>query len=946
MWVGPYRLLEQIGAGALGVVYRATSPQGEELAVKVIARSTPERDARLQRELETQAALGAKLGFVPLLDSGLDERHVFLVMPFYPGGTLSDRLRQGPLPPREAEDLARSLAASLAEAHAQGLIHRDLKPANILFDAQGRAFIADLGLAKAYGKADRLSTTGEMRGSIGYMAPEQARSAKHAGPPADVFSWGAVVFEAVAGRRAFDATQPLEILRQVEEGTAPPLLQLCPEASPRLAEVVDQALSAAPADRPLDGATLLELLDAAAPPQEPKKKAPLGVVALVVAAIAGAAAHQALRPQSSRPTPSASPSVGPPGASPSPTPSLAEVARASTPTPPVDRTQELQANWPQGAPFQPRAVWGDTRGRLELPLAALGWVSDDEVLGIAGREVWRWSASDGELRSRRELEVSVSPRATKSLDAPRSRLWLIQRNRLELWDLDEGERLASVQGRAYRRVSHAPEAGACALASTKEVAFVRASERQPVWRTALAKQGKVPHLGVLPSGEVIAGGVNLLVFDTQGKLTRTIDLPAPIEQGPFALAGTTLYFVDKAGTLQVWDLAAWKRLDAKEEALPTRRSGLVRHLAPGPEPFFGISYRGRAQLQRLGGEPGGAKQEFAALDLVAARGQRLLLGFPSRVLVAGPQGPLWKVGPAVSGELTPCEGGVYSAGPGGLVRWSSEGEASALSPSRRGPLLATPEGYYVVHQGTHLERWRAGASEPEQRWESLQTGPLGGATISLLTILPSGAALGYSRRTLGEWKDNTLGERKGRAYVMRGQKQDLLVYGPGAETRDLDWSGSDPLAAAPLRDERLGLICEDRVVVRALEGDLRKEQRFAAATPWVGLRPEGQGFLRLTRSGLEVWSWGAAEPDRTLALPEGLEARRIPTKKSKTPGPRGPVATESWVAVCFQRRLYCWDLASGAAQTLPLEGVVTLSRVGEELWVGTARGELVALAPR
>jgi len=939
MWVGPYRLLEQIGAGALGIVHRAVSPQGEELAVKVIARSTPERDARLQRELETQAALGAKLGFVPLLDAGMDERYVFLVMPFYPGGTLADRLRKGPLPQGEAEDLARGLAAALAEAHAQGLIHRDLKPANILFDAQGRCFIADLGLAKAFGKAGRLSTTGEMRGSIGYMAPEQARSAKHAGPPADVFSWGAVVFEAVSGRRAFDATQPLEILRQVEEGGAPPLLRLCPQLSPRLAQVVDQSLSSAPADRPLDGATLLEMLEAEAPPPA-RKKASLGVATLVAAAVAGALAQQLIRARADAPgspTPSATTQARvQPTQSPAPTNTPSQPVRSPAATPEPDRLQELLGGWPRQAPFQPRAVWGDTRGRLAIPLGAVGWVSEDEVLAIAGREVWRWSAANGALCSRRELEVQVSPRAAKSLDAPRGRLWLVYRNRLEHWDLNEGKRLASFQGRAYGRVAHAPEGDACAVASRKEVAFYRGSERKPVWRTALPKKSRTPQLAVLPGGQVVAGGESLLVFDPKGALTRTIELPAPVDQGPFGLAGTTLYLVDKAGTLQVWDLASWKRVSAKEKALPSQRNGVVRLLAVGPDPFLGVTQRGRSQLQRLGEK---TTREFSALSQVAARGRRLLLGQGSRVSLSGPEGPLWKIGPAVDGWLAPCAEGAYSFGAGQIVRWSADGQARTLAgPHRRGPLLATAEGYYVVDASKHLERWREGAQEPEQRWESRQTGPLGAGELSLLTVLPDGAALGYSRRTLGE--------RKGNSYVVRGQKQDLLVYGPGEGTRDLDWLGSEPIAGGPLRDDRVGLVCEDRVVVRSLTSDLAKEQRFASATPWVGLRSAGQGFLRLSREGLEVWAWGAAAPDRVLPLPKGVEGRAIPTRKGKTAGPRRLVATESWAAATFQRQVFWWNLESGVSQVLPLEGVVTLSVVGAELWAGTARGELVVLAPR
>ena len=583
-------------------------------------------------------------------------------------------------------------------------------------------------------------------------------------------------------------------------------------------------------------------------------------------------------------------------------------------------------------------MWGDTRGSLALPLAALGWVNDEEVLGIAGREVWRWSAKDGALRSRRELEVSVSPRATKSLDAPRGRLWLLSRNRLELWDLSGGERLASIPGRGYPRIAHAPEEGACAAASGREVAFYRQGQSKPVWRTSLPKNSKAPRLAVLPSGEVVAGAEGLKVFDSKGALTRTIELPEPIVKGPFEIEGTTLYFVDRAGTLQVWDVAAWQRSAVHEKALPTARGGLLRHLSLGPEAFFGFSYRGRARIQRLGQE---TPRELPGLTHFAARGERLLLGEGggnrARVSILGPKGPLWKVGPAVDGWLTPCAGGALSFGAGRVVRWSVNGEARVLpSPQRAGPLLATPAGYYAVESDKHLELWREGASEPEQRWESEQTGPIGAPKLSLLAVLPTGAALAYSTRTLAK--------REGNTYVLRGQKQVLTVFGPGEDKRDLDWRGSPPLAGAPLLGDRFGLVCQDRVLVRSLTSDMQKELRFPAATPWTGLRGQGKGFLRLSRKGLEVWAWGAETPDKTLPLPEGVEGRAIPT--TLRPGPRRLVGTGSWAAACFQRQVFWWDLSSGASRVLPLEGAVALCVVGEELWVATARGELVVLTPR
>src|SRR5262249_41050417 len=156
------------------------------------------------------AAFGEEDGFVPLLDEGTSEEGPFLVMPFLAGGTLRDKLREGPLKVGAALDLGVALAAALGRAHARGVVHRDLKPENVLYarDADGRErpLVADLGLAKHFDRdvhgataSVSLSTHGSFRGTAGYMAPEQMADAKSVGPEADVFALGAILYECLAG---------------------------------------------------------------------------------------------------------------------------------------------------------------------------------------------------------------------------------------------------------------------------------------------------------------------------------------------------------------------------------------------------------------------------------------------------------------------------------------------------------------------------------------------------------------------------------------------------------------------------------------------------------------------------------------------------------------------------------------------------------------------------
>jgi serine/threonine protein kinase len=245
--IGGFEVLDQIGSGGQGVVFRARDPEGRVVAIKLLLSSTPSAVARFEREGSLLADLGH--GFVPLLGSGLSGGQPYLVLPFFPGGSLGDRLRRGPLRLAESLELVRALCSALARAHARGLVHRDLKPDNVLYDEDGQPWIADLGIAKVRG-VDALSRTGEARGTLGYMAPEQARDAKHVGSPADLFSLGAMFYECLAGRPAFVGESPRELLVKVVSGLHDPLPRLAPKAPSALVEVIERCLDPDPSIRP------------------------------------------------------------------------------------------------------------------------------------------------------------------------------------------------------------------------------------------------------------------------------------------------------------------------------------------------------------------------------------------------------------------------------------------------------------------------------------------------------------------------------------------------------------------------------------------------------------------------------------------------------------------------------------------------------------------------
>ena len=258
MRLGPYEVLEELGRGGVGVVYRARAPGGGEVAVKLVASRNAETTARFGREVRLLASLGEEQGFVPLIDAGSLPGGMFLAMPLLTGGTLRARLERGALPVAEARALGIALGEALGRAHAAGIVHRDVKPENVLHDAHGKALLADLGLAKHFDSAAhgasgsvQLTAAGASRGTAGYMAPEQMDGAHEIGPPADVFALGATIYECLAGAPAFPGDTLVEVLARVMSGGPAPLERH--GVPPALAREVTRALARSPDERHVDG---------------------------------------------------------------------------------------------------------------------------------------------------------------------------------------------------------------------------------------------------------------------------------------------------------------------------------------------------------------------------------------------------------------------------------------------------------------------------------------------------------------------------------------------------------------------------------------------------------------------------------------------------------------------------------------------------------------------
>lgn len=250
--LGPYEIVAPLGAGGMGEVYRARDARlGRDVAIKIVAdagRADADRLARFEHEARAVAALSHP-NVLAIFDVGRGDAP-FLVTELLEGETLRARIAGGPLAGADVMHIALQLLAGLAAAHARGIVHRDLKPENIFITSDGVVKILDFGLAKRIGgaagdddqSATRPQTLGGMvLGTLGYMAPEQARG-RDADHRADIFSAGAILFEMLTGQRAFRGASPADTISAILNDP-PSSLVFAGGTPPSLVRVVRRCLA-------------------------------------------------------------------------------------------------------------------------------------------------------------------------------------------------------------------------------------------------------------------------------------------------------------------------------------------------------------------------------------------------------------------------------------------------------------------------------------------------------------------------------------------------------------------------------------------------------------------------------------------------------------------------------------------------------------------------------
>lgn len=418
MW-GPFEILEQLGQGAYGVVYRARRG-GVDCALKVLHTREEAQRTRFLRESRALAKV-AHPNVIRVLEAGELEGTPYLALELVRGGSLQDVLdRSGALAVERVLEIGAGLARGLEAAHALGLVHRDIKPANLLLAEEGRVVLSDFGLVfdqDRVGETARLTQSEALVGTPGFWSPEQAGGERGVGPASDLYSLGATLFTLLSGRLVFQASGIIEAAVMTRELAPPRLADLGVTIPPALERVLGACLEKDPSLRPPSAAAVAEALEAAqgGPEGSPVASGRARSIVGAVVAVAGFALAIGLpqRGPEARPSPSVSaaeteePALS---ASPAASPSLAASPSPSPGPTPLDRS--FAPAWAQVAParileqsYDP-ALGPEKNGRaLQARIKAL---QPGDLLRI----------SPGRWAIRSYNDVSISGRA----DAP---IWIV-----------------------------------------------------------------------------------------------------------------------------------------------------------------------------------------------------------------------------------------------------------------------------------------------------------------------------------------------------------------------------------------------------------------------------------------------------------------------------------------------------------------------------------------
>jgi eukaryotic-like serine/threonine-protein kinase len=248
---GRYRLGERIGVGGMGEVFEAEDVRLERpVAIKLLKADLTTRDGMRER-IVAEARLAARVAHpnvVSVIDAGVEGDRPFVVMERLSGRSLRDAMAHGPMEESRVRQVGLAVLRGLAAVHALDVAHRDIKPSNVLEGPEGTWKVADFGIAKLLPSDETLTATGEVMGSLPYLAPERADGLA-ATAATDVYAAGALLFEALAGHRPFEGDDVWDVMARIRDGRREGLADARPDVDTSLVAAIERAMAVDPADR-------------------------------------------------------------------------------------------------------------------------------------------------------------------------------------------------------------------------------------------------------------------------------------------------------------------------------------------------------------------------------------------------------------------------------------------------------------------------------------------------------------------------------------------------------------------------------------------------------------------------------------------------------------------------------------------------------------------------
>lgn len=577
--IGEYQILAELGRGGMGAVYRCLDPRtGRQVAVKVLAGRVAATEAQRRRFQRESLAL-AKIrhpNVLQVIGAGEVRGAPYLVTALYPGGSLSERLREGPLSIPEVVRLGQGLVAALQAAQGAGILHRDIKPDNVLYDEHDRPLLCDFGLAKDLtreAETQRLTKSGAMLGTPGYWSPEQAGGAG-ATLESDVFGLGATLYAALTGHAPFLGETVMEVMLATHQHLIRPLKEARPVPLD-LEALVEACLARDPAARPSLGEIRERLQAVDVEARASRRTSRWGIVVVAGVAFAGGLGTTGWAHWSREAAP------------PSPAPPAEQ-----------ERREEVTGSSPPARAAEPFLRRG-SRPRLEAGGVAAGrFVLGAEVFAtlgeVAGEEarVRFWDLGLG-----RELQAaSASVPANEEgedwlMVAPDRGEWIAWRHDALVLASAPTFQAPSLRQETYRFPGgargplHALQisaAGEVALGRGHAVERWRGGEALPLFRVATLE--RVKHLAFSPAGRSLAIGGPL----QKPTVGYAIELRSYPEGRP--LGGS------RPAVFQRWPRHVFLLDDSEDPRLLVNDGlSLVRVGRGGPAPFGAVDIRGAGE---------------------------------------------------------------------------------------------------------------------------------------------------------------------------------------------------------------------------------------------------------------------------------------------------------------------------------------------------------------